>query len=263
MCITVFRWSPAEDLSLVLAANRDEFFERPTREMHWWPSGQVLAGRDLRANGAWMGVTRRGRFALITNIRNPSLRKNGAPSRGRIVQQFLESADSPADFISTLATRATEFEGFNLLCGVLSHGVESRELWFMNSAEAKPKQLTAGVYALSNASLDTPWPKVLRIKQGVRHALCEQDVETREHRLLRLLANDTRAAKHDLPNTGIAPEIEHELSSIFIRRTGYGTRASSVIHVQQNLASLVELTYSETHANTPSKGQRFEFAFEE
>jgi uncharacterized protein with NRDE domain len=263
MCITVFRWSPAEDSSLLLAANRDEFFERPTKAMHWWPSGDVLAGRDLRANGAWMGLTRHGRFALITNIRNPSLRKQGAPSRGHIVQQFLECGESPAHFLSALGARAPQFEGFNLLCGLLRGGAENRELWFMNSAEAQPKRLAAGVYALSNASLDTPWPKTVRIKQGMRHALSEIDFETREQRLLRLLTNDTKVAKRDLPNTGIAPEIEHELSSIFIRRSGYGTRASSVIHVQQNVASVVELTYGEAGRNSPSQQQRFEFTFNE
>jgi uncharacterized protein with NRDE domain len=263
MCITVFRWSPADDSSLLLAANRDEFFERPTQEMHWWSSGQVLAGRDLRANGAWMGITRQGRFALVTNIRNPSLRKSGAPSRGRIVQQFLEDTVSPENFLTTLSALAPEFEGFNLLCGSLSPRAKEPELWFMNSAEAQPKQLPAGVYALSNASLDTPWPKVLRIKQGMRHALSEPNIETREQRLLRLLANDTKAAKRDLPSTGIAPEIEFELSSIFIRRTGYGTRASSVIHVRQNSASVVELSYDDASNDAPGQQQRFEFAFDE
>lgn len=262
MCITVFRWSPDDDTSLLLAANRDEFFERPTQEMHWWPSGQVLAGRDLRANGAWMGLTRQGRFALITNIRNPAMRKHGAPSRGHIVQQFLESSATPAAFLSDLGHRAQEFEGFNLLCGSLAARQNHRELWFLNSVEAQPKRLAAGIFALSNASLDTSWPKVVRIKQGMRHALAASNLETRDQRLLRLLSNNTKAEKRDLPNTGIAREIEYDLSSIFIRRPGYGTRASSLVRVEKHNASVVELTYAEGDASDTLKERRFEFSFD-
>ncbi len=210
-----------------------------------------------------MGLTRQGRFALLTNIRNPSLRKSGAPSRGHIVQQFLESTVTPSNFVEALSRSASGYEGFNLLCGSFAQSRENREMWFMNSVEAHPRRLDAGIFALSNASLDTAWPKVERIKQGMRHALSESHAQTREQRLLRLLANRTKAAKRDLPRTGVALEIEHELSSIFIRRTGYGTRASSVIHVQQNVASVVELTYSEADTSTPSKQQRFVFTLDE
>ena len=267
MCIAVLRWVPEDASPLLLAANRDEFFDRPTREMHWWDGGDVLAGRDLRANGAWMGLTRRGRFALITNVRNPSMRRSGAPSRGHIVQQFLEGDATPEAFVHQLSQRAHEYEGFNLLCGSITQHVEHRAIWFLNSAEARPRRLDAGTYAVSNASLDTPWPKVERIKQGMRHALASLDSETREERLLRLLTNGTKASLRDMPNTGIAPDIERDLSSIFIRRNGYGTRASSVIRLQHNVASVVEVTYSDAQADQliqqPQLQQRFEFALED
>ena len=262
MCIAVLRWSPTDVSPLLLAANRDEFFERPTREMHWWDNGDVLAGRDLRANGAWMGLTRRGRFALVTNIRNSALRRSGAPSRGQIVQHFLEGFAAPADFAHELSQRAHEFEGFNLICGSLSPRMESRAMWFLNSVEAQPRRLDAGMYAVSNASLDTAWPKVERIKQGMRHALASTEANSREERLLRLLSNTTKASLRDLPSTGIATDIEHDLSSIFIRRSGYGTRASSVIQVQQNAASVVEISYAGDEPDRLGKQQRFEFSLE-
>ena len=153
MCIAVFRWDSDAEIPLLLAANRDEYFERPTRSMHWWSHADVLAGRDLKADGAWLGVTRQGRFALITNIRNPALRKAGAPSRGEIVRRYLEKPQSAGEFVAELAAIAAEYQGFNLICGSLR--ANERALWFLNSSDAAPRLLESGLYALSNASLDT------------------------------------------------------------------------------------------------------------
>ena len=257
MCIAVFQWKPDAESPLLLAANRDEHFERPTQAMHWWPQANVLAGRDLKADGAWLGVTRHGRFALITNIRNPALRKTGAPSRGKIVRRYLEETQSASEFVGALAAIAARYEGFNLLCGSFGKN-EKRELWFLNSVEGTPRVLDAGLYALSNASLDTEWPKVTRIKAGFRHALAERDLTVQNERLFRLLANTTQVTDRDLPHTGVPLDWERKLSSISVRRDGYGTRASTVIRLGNGKATITELNHRED--STP--GERNEFAFE-
>ena len=256
MCIAAFAWNPASDTPLLLAANRDEFFARPTQPMHWWPDSLVLAGRDLKANGAWLGVTRRGRFALLTNIRNPALRRQGAPSRGDIVKNFLESAVATSTFVAALESIAPRYEGFNFLCGQISG--DSRELLFLNSAERVAKRLAQGMYGLSNASLDTDWPKLLRLKQGLRHALAERDLAAQNPRLLRLLRNTAPTLDRQLPNTGVPLEWERALGSIFINRDGYGTRASTVLRIGGGSAKLTEINY----APDASINQRIDFSFD-
>ena len=242
MCIVAFSWNPDSETPLLLAANRDEFFERPTQAMHWWPNSGVLAGRDLKSGGAWLGITRSGRFAMITNIRNPVLRRVGAPSRGELAREFLESADSPATFIRCANERAGGYEGFNLLCGEISS--QSHELWFLNSTESSPRRLDANLYALSNATLDTPWPKLLRIKQGFRHALAEKNPAVQDERLLRLLHNTTRPRDDQLPVTGVPLEWERVLGSVFIRGETYGTRASTLVRLCPQSGQITEITMS-------------------
>jgi uncharacterized protein with NRDE domain len=256
MCIVAFDWRPDAETALLLASNRDEFYARPAAAMHWWPGDHVLAGRDLQANGAWLGMTRSGRFALVTNIRNPALRRSGAPSRGGIVSAFLTSAASASAFIADIAAAAPGFEGFNLLCGQL--GGAKPELWFLNSTEAAPTPLGAGLYGLSNASLDTPWPKLQRIKQGLRHALAETDPELQEARLLRLLRNMTPTPAHLLPDTGVPAAWEQALGSIFIHRDGYGTRASTVLRAGVAEVAVTEANFGDD-ANVTGQ-RRFRFA---
>ncbi len=256
MCIAVFQWNPDVESPLLLAANRDEHFARPTRSMHWWPQAKVLAGRDLKADGAWLGVTRQGSFALITNVRNPALRKSVAPSRGEIVRRYLEGTQSASEFVAALAAITDHYEGFNLLCGSIR--AKERELWFLNSSDATPRLLNAGLYALSNASLDTPWPKITRIKAGFRHALAEHDLTAQNERLFRLLGNTTQVADRDLPQTGVPLDWERKLSSISVRREGYGTRASTVMRIGNGQADVTELNHNQD--STPS--ERNDFAFE-
>jgi uncharacterized protein with NRDE domain len=260
MCIAAFDWNPDSTTPLLLAANRDEFFARPTAPMHWWPGDRVLAGRDLKANGAWLGVTRSGRIALLTNIRNPALRREGAPSRGDIVKKFLESAASPAAFAVELAADAARYEGFNVVCGQVSGA--ARELWFLNSAEAAPKRLNTGIYGLSNASLNSEWPKLTRIKQGLRHALAEPELDAQNERLLRLLHNTTRANDSQLPSTGVPLEWERALSAIFIRHGDYGTRASTVLRISGGRADLSEVNYAADATTKISDHRDFSFEIE-
>ena len=242
MCIAAFAWNPDSETPLLLAANRDEFFARPTEPMRWWPDSPVLAGRDLKANGAWLGITRHGRFAMLTNIRNPNLRRTAAPSRGNIVKNFLESAVPTSTFVAALASIAPRYEGFNLLCGEVNGA--SRELWFISSAAHDACRLDQGQYGLSNASLDTEWPKLTRLKQGLRHALAERNVAAQDARLMRLLHNTTPTAERQLPNTGVPLEWERSLGSIFINRDSYGTRASTVLRIGSGSANVAEMNYA-------------------
>lgn len=242
MCIVVFRWDPTSNKPLLLAANRDEFYERPTVRMHWWPGGDVLSGRDQRSGGAWLGITRHGRFAMVTNIRNPALRKQDAPSRGELVRRFLEGSQSAQDFITTAADGADRYEGFNLLCGELT--ATKRALWFVNAEAREPQAITAGIHGFSNASLDTPWPKLLRLRNGFRHALAEHDPAKRFERLQRALHNTTPTPDAQLPRTGVPFDVERMLGSIFIRSGHYGTRASTVLSVADDQAIVREGGFS-------------------
>jgi uncharacterized protein with NRDE domain len=266
MCIVVFHWSPDSDSPLTLASNRDEFFVRPTLGMHWWDDAPILAGRDLKGDGTWLGVTRSGRFALLTNVRNPALRKAAAPSRGELVKQFLSGAATPESFLGSLAERLHAFEGFNVLCGDVGGGTR-RALMFLNSTEGRVRALNAGIYALSNASLDTPWPKVLRIKSEFTQAMQLQEQSIRQQRIEQLLRDETRADTRELPHTGIPPDWEQALSSIFIRHANddgalpvYGTRASTLLHVSENKILVSETQHTETQVNAQTS--RYDFTIE-
>jgi uncharacterized protein with NRDE domain len=222
MCLIVFAWRPGHALPLLVAANRDEFYPRPSLPLaHWDDQPGIYAGRDLQAGGTWLGVGPHGRFAALTNLRDPT-QAEGARSRGELPAGFLRSQLSPADFLAELQGRASEFSGFNLLLG------SAEQLWHYNPRSGAPQQLAAGVYGMSNASLDTPWPKLLRAKSALAEALASGQEEA----LFSLLTDRQIAADAELPQTGIALEFERLLSSAFICSASYGTRASTVLKVQ-------------------------------
>jgi uncharacterized protein with NRDE domain len=250
MCIVVFNWQPESTSPLTLAANRDEFFARPTLPMHWWDDADILAGRDLQSGGTWLGVTQGARFALVTNVRDPSLRKANAPSRGLLVTAFLKSNDSPETYTQTLARSAHTYEGFNILCGELAH--PQRELWFLNSHTREPVRVAAGIHTLSNASLNTSWPKTARIKAAFSHTITLANIDEQNVSFGALL-NDTALADDDtLPSTGVPLDWERALSSVFIRRSDYGTRASTWLRASNDVIELHETTHTatQTHAST-------------
>ncbi|WP_296257621.1 MULTISPECIES: NRDE family protein [unclassified Pseudomonas] len=221
MCLIVFAWRPAHSQPLILAANRDEFYARPTLPLTQWEEApQIYAGRDLEAGGTWLGVAADGRFAALTNIRDPG-QPLGRRSRGELVAQFLSGSLAIDDYLREVAGRAAEYGGFNLLVG------NGEELHFLNAARPAPQQLQAGVYGVSNAGLDTPWPKLLKAKAALSEALDEPDPEV----LLGFLADPEAAAEAQLPNTGVGLATERLLSSVFIASPNYGTRASTVLIV--------------------------------
>ncbi|MEE4128795.1 NRDE family protein [Pseudomonas viridiflava] len=221
MCLIVFAWRPSQAQPLIVAANRDEFYARPTRPLSQWEDmPNVYAGRDLEAGGTWMGIGAQGRFAAVTNIRDPG-QTLGLRSRGELVAKFLAGEQSPEDYVAEMAARASEYTGFNLLAG------DAAQLYYLNSTNPTPRLLSEGVYGLSNAGLNTPWPKLLK----ARAALTAQLDDPRPERLLDLLKDPQPAADAELPETGVGLATEKLLSSVFIASPNYGTRASTVLIV--------------------------------
>ncbi|HYR07921.1 MAG TPA: NRDE family protein [Longimicrobium sp.] len=227
MCLIALALDAHPSYPLVIAANRDEFYARPTAPAAWWADApEVLAGRDLREGGTWMGVTRGGRVAAVTNYRDPGLaQKAGAPSRGALVADFLRGSVDAEAYAHRLAGRAAQYNGFNLLVG------DESGFFYLSNRTEGVRRLEPGVYGLSNALLDTPWPKVLRAKRAMADALDAAEGEGWDARLWEALADRVIAADDALPDTGVGSERERLLSPPFIRTDVYGTRASTVLTI--------------------------------
>ena len=221
MCLIALAWKARADLPLVVAANRDEWRERPTEPAHWWAEHpQLYAGRDLQAGGTWMGATRDGRFAAVTNFRDPSDKRSTARSRGTLVTEFLLGDESPQAFLRSLAPHAGEYNGFNLLLA------DGASLWYFGSREGAAREVEPGVHALSNHLLDEPWPKVVRARMAMQEALKEDDPAPR---LFEALSDPNGAPDDALPQTGVGIAWERRLASPLITGGDYGTRSSSVV----------------------------------
>jgi uncharacterized protein with NRDE domain len=215
---------------LVLAANRDEYFERAAAPLDWWQPAQddrrVLAGRDLSAGGTWLGVAPTGRIGALTNVRDPARHRPGAPSRGALVPEWLLSMEAVEALWPRLASR--QCNPFNLIGGDLGSG----QWWWADDRSPTPRPLGRGVYGLSNAALDVPWPKVQGLKDAMHAALDEsRDADTLSERLFSALANRDGADDAALPDTGIGLERERWLAPAFIHTPDgrYGTRCSTVL----------------------------------
>ena len=222
MCLIVFAWRPAHAQPLIVAANRDEFYARPSLPLAQWPEApHVYAGRDQEAGGTWLGIGANGRFAALTNIRDPH-QPPSRKSRGELVAGFL-SGDKPIDdYLSEVVRRSPEYAGFNLLIG------NTHELWHFNARASEAVMLPAGVYGLSNAGLDTPWPKLLKARAALQDVLADPKPPA----LLALLGDSQTAPFAELPDTGVGLATETLLSSVFIASQSYGTRASTALIVQ-------------------------------
>lgn len=219
MCLIVFAWRPGHPQPLLMAANRDEFYDRPSLPLIEWPDAPgVIAGRDQQAGGTWLGIGPQGRFAALTNIRDPRQPPRGR-SRGELPIQYLSGKLGPQEFSYELARRAGDYSGFNLLLG------DHQQLWLLNSRAGEPVQLSEGIYGLSNAELDTPWPKVEKAKALLSECLITPQIPS----LLDLLHDAQQVEDARLPDTGVGLNTERLLSSIFIATRSYGTRASTVL----------------------------------
>lgn len=223
MCLILAAWGIHPGHPLVVAANRDEFFARPTAVAGFWADAPFLcAGRDLEAGGTWMGVTRTGRFAALTNYRDPAQMRPAAPSRGRLVADFLAGSEAPASYLARTAEYGRSCNGYNLLVG------DGRELWWSSNMGGAARRLEPGVYGLSNHLLDTPWPKVGAGKTALAQSLA---LLPDERPLFNLLRDDGIHPDDALPSTGVPLEWERLLSSAFVRSPEYGTRSSTVLRV--------------------------------
>ncbi|WP_028008898.1 NRDE family protein [Solimonas flava] len=225
MCLIALALDAHPRYSLVLAANRDEFHARPTAPASWWDDApQIFGGRDLQQHGGWLAASRDGRWAAVTNVRRMELPDPAAPSRGALIANYLRAETGAQDYGASLAAGARRYAGFNLLLG------DRRGVWYLsNWPEFTMQPLAAGVHAVSNASLDTPWPKLVRLKSRVSQWCA--DAETDTGSLFAALADPRRAADEDLPDTGIGLERERFLSAPFIRSAAYGTRSSTVLTI--------------------------------
>jgi uncharacterized protein with NRDE domain len=240
MCLILLAHGVHPDNPLVLAANRDEFYARPTAPAAFWDDApHVLAGRDLTAGGTWLGVTRSGRWAALTNYRDPPTPQPGRPSRGALVGDFLRGDATPADYLAAVAADAARYDGFNLLVGDLT-GAH----YFGNRlpGDAAPRRLEPGLYGLSNHLLDTAWPKVERGRRLLGDLL-DAGAPTPEA-LLDILYDTEIAPAHALPDTGVGADRERVLSASFIATPTYGTRASTALIVDRaRNATFVERTF--------------------
>ncbi|MBA3057985.1 MAG: NRDE family protein [Gammaproteobacteria bacterium] len=235
MCLIAWNWQPASHTPLLLIANRDEFYARPTAALHWWNEAAILAGRDLQAGGTWLGVSRSGRLAALTNYRDPTAMRAEAPSRGELVSAYLQADTSAMDYLTELAGRAGDYNPFNLLVfdGTSLLGLESRH--------ARIVALQPGLGAVSNADFLTPWPKLAQLKDGLQSLLVQEDPT--DEQLLALLHNPCVALDADLPATGLPLAFERALSAAFIATPDYGTRACSIVRFETDHITFLEQSF--------------------
>lgn len=223
MCLILLGYRSHPRYHLIVAANRDEFFRRPTAPAAWWGRrAGLLGGRDLEAGGTWLGVTPAGRFAALTNFRDPPAHRVDAPSRGGLVTGFLEGTQSPERYLQGLLPRAAGYNGFNLLVA------DGGELLGFCNREGGLRRLAPGIHGISNGVLDEPWPKVSDGRAALAAATADEG-EPRIEALFALLMDRAQADETDLPDTGIGAEWERLLSARFIAAPGYGTRCSTVL----------------------------------
>jgi len=222
MCLIVLAWLTQAPYRLIVAANRDEYFLRPAAPAGFWDDHPgVLAGRDLEAGGTWLGITLGGRFAALTNYRNPADKKTGAPSRGALVSEFLTGKAAPREYVRELEKRGSEYNGFGLLVG------DAGSMYFLSNRGGHAARVEPGVRGLSNHLLDTPWPKV---EKGKARLAAQLDRPFDAEAAFALLDDTERAPEGDLPSTGVSLELEERLSAIRIPAVGgYGTRCSTVL----------------------------------
>jgi len=223
MCLILLSFSTDADDSLIVAANRDEYYDRPTGPLAFWREApHVLAGRDIRGGGTWLGVTCKGRIAALTNFRDPSAIRGDAPSRGLLVSNFLEGTDSPQNYLKRIRTTAHQYNPFNLLVG------DRSVLYYYSNRTDEIQQLNTGLYGLSNHLLDTPWPKVQKGKESLE-ILIKSKKRVSPEALFGILTDQSFPPEKHLPDTGVGPEWERLLSPVFITSRTYGTRSATVL----------------------------------
>jgi uncharacterized protein with NRDE domain len=252
MCLLVVAWRSHPQYRLVIAANRDEFRDRPAAALgEWTDAPGVYGGRDLHAGGTWLALDRRNRVGAVTNYRELARRRRSAPSRGGLVPQFLRSPAQPGEFLRGIELDATGYAGFNLLVA------DSESLWYAsNRSDQFARELAPGIYGLSNHSLDTPWPKLVKVRARFSELMLNATLET--SLLLDMLADPHPAAAADQPSTGLPPDWERALSAPFVHHENYGTRCSTVVSVSNDgVTHIVERRFDD--AGRPAGDTAYDF----
>jgi uncharacterized protein with NRDE domain len=255
MCLIVLAINQHPKYKLILAANRDEYYDRPSAPPAFWEEApQVLAGKDLKGGGTWLGITKAGRIAAITNYRDPASVMTDAPSRGWLVRDYLLSKDDPASYLKKVRKDGNRYNGFNLIVG------HKEELfWYSNRGE-EILHLSPGLYGISNRLLNTPWPKVTRSKKRLADLLANHENPSSEG-LFELLRDRSLAPDDMLPVTGVGMEWERILSSVYITSPTYGTRSSTLILLDvKDRVTFMDRTFNSPPE--PIASVQFEFTLE-
>lgn len=238
MCLILFAYKTHPKYKLVIAANRDEFYRRPTAPAVFWEEDpQVLAGRDLQAGGTWMGINTSGKISLLTNYRDMSNIKPDAPSRGHLVSDFLKNKEGAAKYLAHLSSTAHRYNGFNIICG------NAEELYYYSNYSESVHQIKAGFHGLSNALMNIKWPKITKGIEKLKSIL--QDNQPDPLHILEALYDDITAPNALLPDTGVGLQFEKMLSPMFIKSEDYGSRSSTVLLIDyKGHAQYLERTYN-------------------
>lgn len=255
MCLLLIAFHAHPKYRLIFAANRDEFYDRPAAPAHFWKDAPaLLAGKDLRGGGTWLGITKNGRIAALTNVRNPSLFKEGAPSRGKLVSSFLETNESAPEYFKKIVQNAGTYNGFNLIAGDVDR------LWWYSNLKNRVVEMPSGIHGLSNHFLNTSWPKVSIGKRGLSKLLSkEKDLSPQA--FFDLLSDRTFPRDENLPDTGVGLELERVLSPVFIKSVNYGTRCSTVIMIDnRGGVTFVEKTFYPENKDDALARYEFEIA---
>ena len=227
MCLIFISLHNHPNYKLIVAGNRDEFYDRKTEAANYWRDyPQILGGRDLKAGGTWLGVTKSGKISMLTNYRDPSNINPAAPSRGQLVSDYLKTDVTGESYMLEIEKNGKAYNGFNLILG------SPEELWYYSNYREGVTKLAPGFYGLSNHLLESPWPKVLRGRQKIAPALSQSIVDPEQ--LFEILYDDLVADDDKLPNTGLPLERERALSSMFIKTPNYGSRCSTVVLVDRS-----------------------------
>jgi len=227
MCLVFLAYEHHPHYRLIVAANRDEYFSRPSAPAQYWSDHpQVLAGRDLQQLGTWMGITLDGRFTALTNYRDPRRHCPNPLSRGHLTGDFLCGTQSPTEYLAAVSSQAQQYNGFNLLVG------DKQSLWYFSNVQQQVLPMAPGIHGLSNHLLDTPWPKLEQGRQQL--ALCLTQAHINEQDLWNILTNRQKPDDGRLPKTGVGLEWERTLSSAFVESPDYGTRSSTILLVGYN-----------------------------
>ncbi|MBD8487939.1 NRDE family protein [Echinicola sp. CAU 1574] len=221
MCLITFHWQSDPIYKLILVANRDEFFSRPSAKIHQWDNG-IYAGRDLKSGGTWMGIHPNGRFAALTNYRDLAHLKANPVSRGKLVLDYLTSQESPSRYLENVHENRDQYDGFNLFVA------DKDNMWYFSNYDNKPKLVSPGLHGISNALLDDPWYKVVKSKSAFERQMQNQDISLNS--LGEIHQSTSREQDERLPNTGLPLKMERALSAPFIKEIeGYGTVNISAI----------------------------------